>query len=93
MQPNAKKLAEHQRKKDRKTAEKQLEEKKERIKKAQEARAEAAKHAADNPQVTTPHLAPEMLLIFGGERCVLLIWGESKISPHQAVLRGLPGAE
>ena len=77
MQPNAKKLAEHQRKKDRKTAEKQLEEKKERIKKAQEARAEAAKQAAENPQVTTPHLAPEMLPTVGGEKiCSLNLGGK-----------------
>lgn len=51
MQPNAKKLAEHQRKKDRKDQEKQLAEKKERIKKAKEAREAAAKQAAENPQV------------------------------------------
>merc|ERR1719431_434529 len=50
VQPNAKKLAEHQRKKDRREAEKQLAEKKERIKKAREAREAAAKQAAENPQ-------------------------------------------
>lgn len=50
VQPNAKKLAEHQRKKERREAEKQLAEKKERIKKAKEAREAAAKHAAENPQ-------------------------------------------
>jgi suppressor of tumorigenicity protein 13 len=50
VQPNAKKLTEHQRKKDRKDAEKQLAEKKDRIKKAKEAREAAAKHAAENPQ-------------------------------------------
>lgn len=52
VQPNAKKLAEHQRKKERNAAEKDLVEKKERIKKAKEAREAAAKHAAENPQVT-----------------------------------------
>ena len=41
--PNAKKLAEHQRKKDRKDAEKAFNEKKERIRKAKE--------ATENPQV------------------------------------------
>ena len=51
VQPNAKKLAEHQRKKDRKDAEKALNEKKERIRKAKEAREAAAKEAAENPQV------------------------------------------
>ena len=51
VQPNAKKLAEHQRKKDRKEAEKALNEKKERIRKAKEAREAAAKEAAENPQV------------------------------------------
>lgn len=51
MQPNAKKLVEHQRKKDRKDAEKALNEKKERIRKAKEAREAAAKEAAENPQV------------------------------------------
>jgi len=51
VQPNAKKLAEHQRKKDRKDQEKQLAEKKERIKKAKEAREAAAKQAAENPQL------------------------------------------
>ena len=51
MQPNAKKLAEHQRKKDRKDAEKAVNEKKERIRKAKEAREAAAKEAAENPQV------------------------------------------
>jgi len=50
VQPNAKKLAEHQRKKERKEAEKLLADKKERIKKAKEAREAAAKHAAENPQ-------------------------------------------
>lgn len=50
VQPNAKKLAEHQRKKDRKDAEKALNEKKERIRKAKEAREAAAKEAAENPQ-------------------------------------------
>merc|ERR1712013_942318 len=45
VQPNAKKLAEHQRKKDRKEA------KKERIRKAKEAREAAAKKAAENPQL------------------------------------------
>merc|ERR1719171_2458636 len=50
VQPNAKKLAEHQRKKDRKEAEKALNEKKERIRKAKEAREAAAKEAAENPQ-------------------------------------------
>jgi suppressor of tumorigenicity protein 13 len=40
--PNAKKLEEHERKKDRKQAAKEIAEKKERIKKAQEARAAAA---------------------------------------------------
>merc|ERR1719187_2692340 len=50
VQPNAKKLAEHQRKKDRKDQEKQLAEKKEWIRKAKEAREAAAKHAAENPQ-------------------------------------------
>merc|ERR1719219_1773456 len=51
VQPNAKKLAEHQRKKDRKDAEKALLEKKERIRKAKEAREAAAKEAAENPQL------------------------------------------
>merc|ERR1712012_549005 len=51
VQPNAKKLAEHQRKKDRKEAEKALNEKKERIRKAKEAREAAAKEAAENPQL------------------------------------------
>ena len=51
VQPNAKKLAEHQRKKDRRDAEKALNEKKERIRKAKEAREAAAKEAAENPQV------------------------------------------
>merc|ERR1719348_2089032 len=50
VQPNAKKIAEHQRKKERKESEKALAEKKERIRKAREAREAAAKHAADNPQ-------------------------------------------
>merc|ERR1719376_81301 len=45
VQPNAKKLAEHQRKKDRKDAEKALNEKKERIRKAKKAREAAAKEA------------------------------------------------
>merc|ERR1719346_121727 len=53
VQPNAKKLAEHQRKKDRKEAEKALNEKKERIRKAKEAREAAAKEAAENPQDDT----------------------------------------
>ena len=56
VQPNAKKLAEHQRKRDRKVEEKQLEEKKERVKRAKEAREAAAKAAAENPQVKTKTL-------------------------------------
>jgi len=50
VQPNAKKLAEHNRKKERKVAEKDLAEKKERIRKAKEAREAAAKEARENPQ-------------------------------------------
>jgi len=42
VQPNAKKLAEHQRKKERKHAEKEIKERQERIKKAKEAREQAA---------------------------------------------------
>ena len=52
VQPNAKKLAEHNRKKERKVAEKDLAEKKERIRKAKEAREAAAKEARENPQVS-----------------------------------------
>jgi len=45
VQPNAKKLQEHQRKKERKTAEKELAERQERVRKAREAQAQAAKEA------------------------------------------------
>ena len=63
MQPNAKKLAEHQRKKDRRDAEKALNEKKERIKKAKEAREAAAKEAAENPQVRPfRHIREELVV-------------------------------
>lgn len=50
VQPNAKKLMEHQRKKERKETEKALAEKKARIQKAREAREAAAKKEAENPQ-------------------------------------------
>jgi len=43
VQPNAKKLAEHQRKKERKAAERELKERQDRVKKAKEAREKAAK--------------------------------------------------
>merc|ERR1719357_2350099 len=45
--PNAKKIEEHERKKQRKREEKEIAEKKDRIKKAQEARAKAAEEASD----------------------------------------------
>ena len=45
--PNAKKLEEHERKRERKREEKELREKKERIRKAQEAREAAAKAAQE----------------------------------------------
>jgi len=45
VQPNAKKLQEHQRKKERKVAEKELAARKERVRKAKEAQAQAAKEA------------------------------------------------
>lgn len=47
VQPNAKKLAEHNRKKERKVAEKEIVERKERLKKAKEAREQAAKEQDD----------------------------------------------
>jgi len=47
VQPNAKKLAEHNRKKERKAAEKEIKERKERLRKAQEARERASKEQED----------------------------------------------
>jgi len=48
VQPNAKKLAEHKRKKERKTAEKEIKERQERVKKAREAREQAAKEKPED---------------------------------------------
>merc|ERR1719221_897258 len=50
VQPNAKKLAEHQRKKERKVAEKELAERQERVRRAREAQAKAAKEAESQSQ-------------------------------------------
>merc|ERR1719462_311618 len=48
VQPNSKKLAEHQRKKERKAAEKDLQERQDRVRKAKEAREKAAKEQAES---------------------------------------------
>merc|ERR1719340_22174 len=50
VQPNAKKLQEHQRKKERKVAEKELAERQERVRRAREAQAKAAKEAENQSQ-------------------------------------------
>ena len=48
MKPNAKKLQDHQRKKERKAAEKELKERQERVKRAREAQERAAKEAQED---------------------------------------------
>merc|ERR1711872_289700 len=62
--PNAKKLEEHERKKERKNAEKEIKEKKERIKKAREARESAAENASKDEEGGMP----------GGMEWVCLVW-------------------
>merc|ERR1711872_231159 len=52
--PNAKKLEEHERKKERKNAEKEIKEKKGRIKKAREARESAAENASKDEEGGMP---------------------------------------
>ena len=48
MKPNAKKLQDHQRKKERKAAEKELKERQERVRKAREAQEKAAREAQED---------------------------------------------